>query len=440
MYDYSEVLALLDRSDRFHDDIVEAFSKMTEEGAIAESTSAQILSLLKRTFASYNPSPMIVELDLDGNITYANKHFVERSKYPHDELMGQNINIFKNSHNPTGIYQDIWNHMEDKKAWLGELRNSAADYSSYWIETCICPVLGDDGEIIKYWSLSYDITDRVAVRLELESKNEELEDSMKYAKRIQKTILPEKSTMNKALEDFFVIWKAKDIVSGDFYWFTSTIDKVFIAAVDCTGHGVPGAFMSLIGYNLLNQIVIQRRIHTPGLILTELHKGVRAALKQDAQDSKSRDGMDLSLVAMDRFDNRVQFAGAHNSLYWWCEAEQELKRVRADKMAIGGEQMEDERIFTNHEIYVEDGDCIYLFSDGFVDQFGGPDDKKFGTKRLKNLIRKHHEEPMKVQRAKFNIEWRDWIQDDEQIDDVTLIGIKFSGDDEEKKLTSKKGE
>ena len=438
MYDYSEVLTLLDRSDRFHGEIEEAFGQMTEEGAIAESTSAQILGLLKRTFSNYNPNPMIVELDMDGNITYANHHFISTSKYPQEELIGQNINIFKSSHNPDGIYQDIWNHMEDKKAWLGELRNTAKDYSSFWIETCICPVMDSDGNTIKYWSLSYDITERVAVRLELESKNDELEDSMKYAKRIQKTILPDKSQMKKALDDFFVIWKAKDIVSGDFYWFTSTIDKIFVAAVDCTGHGVPGAFMSLIGYNLLNQIVIQRRIHSPGLILTELHKGIRQSLKQDVEDSKSRDGMDLSLVAIDRFDNRVQFAGAHNSMYWWHEGE--LQRVRADKMAIGGEQMEDERIFTNHEVYVDPGDSIYLLSDGFVDQFGGPDDKKFGSKRLKNLIRKHHHEPMKVQRAKFNLEWRDWIQDDEQIDDVTFIGIKFSGDDEEKKLTSKKGE
>jgi serine phosphatase RsbU (regulator of sigma subunit) len=321
--------------------------------------------------------------------------------------------------------------MEEQRSWRGTLRNTAKDFESYWIDSCICPVLDNEGKTIKYWSLSYDISDQIKVQQELEDKNNELMDSMRYAKRIQKTILPDKKTMDKTLDDHFTIYKPKDIVSGDFYWTTSTIDKVFIAAVDCTGHGVPGAFMSLIGYNLLNQIVIQRRIHTPGLILTELHKGVRATLKQDSSDSKSRDGMDITLVAIDRFDDRIQFAGAYNPLYW--HDQKELHIIKGDKMAIGGEQMEDERVFTNHEIEIKPGDCIYLTTDGFVDQFGGPEGKKFGTKRLKELIEENWHEKMTVQRALFNLKWKDWIMDGEQIDDVTIIGIKFTDEEEGEK-------
>jgi PAS domain S-box-containing protein len=427
MYDYQEVLALLNRSDRFHEELERSFDRMSQSNGQGDKddVSAQILTYLKEHFTHYNLNPMIVETDLDAVITFANKAFIEATGYTEDELIGQNINILKSSHMHPGIYTDIWNHLDAGKPWRGQLRNTTKNYESYWIDTVIAPVFNENGETVKYWSLSYDITEQIRIQEQLEAKNHELMDSLKYAKRIQRTILPGRKEMEKVLPEHFTIYKPKDIVSGDFYWFAATLDKIFVAAVDCTGHGVPGAFMSLIGFNLLNHIVIQRRIQNPGLILTELHKGVRQSLKQEAQDSRSRDGMDLSLVCIDRYEDRLQYAGAHNPLYWWSYAENDLKVVKGDKMAIGGEQMEEERIFTNHDLEIQENDCIYLFSDGFVDQFGGPEEKKFGTKRLKNLIRDYHDEEMKIQRANFNLVWKDWIDDREQIDDVTLIGIRL---------------
>jgi PAS domain S-box-containing protein len=423
MYDYQEVLALLNRSNRFHDELNRSFDAMLQSNGTDSTQSKMVLDYLKDHFGNFNLNPMIVETNLDGVITDANEHFAQAAKYTLAELKGKNINILKSSHMHPGIYTDIWNKLKAGKPWRGQLRNTCQDYDSYWIDTVICPVYDDDGNVVKYWSLSYNITDQIKVQEELEFKNNQFEDSLRYAKRIQRTILPDPKEMDKALPEYFTIYKPKDIVSGDFYWFTATIDKVFVAAVDCTGHGVPGAFMSLIGFNLLNQIVIQRRIYNPGLVLTELHKGVRSALKQDASDSKSRDGMDLSLICIDRYDNRVQFAGANNPLIWVNKGE--LNVIKGDKMAIGGEQMEDERHFTNHEIEVDDQDALYLFTDGFVDQFGGPEMKKFGSARLKKLIEENHHEKMSVQRAMFNIVWKDWMGDDEQIDDVTLIGIRI---------------
>lgn len=422
MYDYSEVLAMLERSNRFHSELEESFNQMLDGDA---GESRAILGKVQELVGHHNLNPMILEVDLEGKITYANEHFLAASKYELEDLLGQSAEILKSSHEEPGKYQDLLNHMENRKPWHEKLVVTANHYESFSVETVVSPVMDASGNITKYWALAYDITEQTSTEQELKNKNTELEDSMKYAKRIQRTILPDKKTMDKVLDDYFTIYKPKDIVSGDFYWFNASIDKVFVAAVDCTGHGVPGAFMSLIGFNLLNQIVLQRRIQAPGLILTELHKGIRQVLKQDAQDSKSRDGMDLSFLVIDRFEDRVQFAGAYNPLYWWSTAKNELVIIKGDKMAIGGEQMEDERTFTNHEIEVKPGDCLYLFSDGFVDQFGGPDNKKFGTKRLKTLIEENHHEKMSVQRALFNLTWRDWVQDDEQIDDVTLIGIKI---------------
>jgi len=181
--------------------------------------------------------------------------------------------------------------------------------------------------------------------------------------------------------------------------------------------------MSLIGYNLLNQIVIQKGIHEPGQILTELHNQVRATLKQDAADSKSRDGMDVCMVAVCKYVNKFEYAGANRPLL--ILKGDEIIEIKPTKYAIGGEQMDEERTYQNHEFKYEPGDTIYMFSDGFVDQFGGPEFKKFSTKRLKEIILANRHESLSTQRALFNIVWKDWKGDDEQTDDATMIAIRF---------------
>lgn len=422
MYDYQYVLKQITKSDKLKEELEASLDKLAQNGQKHEE-SAAVLDWVVSHYQKFHPSPLICETGKDGVITHVNKEFAELAEYEPEEMIGQNINILRSSKMEQGLFTDLWNHLSEGRPWQGQLQNRTKNLSTYWVDTLISPVFDENREVSGYWSLSFDISGPMAQQEEVEHAKHDIEESLRYAKRIQKTILPDKSEMDEVLEDYFVLYKPKDIVSGDFYWFVKTVNKAFLAVVDCTGHGVPGAFMSLIGYNLLNQIVLRQNIHQPGEILSELHRQIRQTLKQDQDDSKSRDGMDVSLVVFDRYGEHVEYAGAFRPLYWWNG--EELIEIKGDKMSIGGEQLEDDRIFTNNEFEVDSEQVIYMFSDGIVDQFGGPEGKKFSTKRLKNLITQNHHESMSVQRALFNLVWKEWKGDDEQIDDVTMMGVRF---------------
>lgn len=424
MYNYEEIRKLLQDSRSNKDALLEKIESL--KTVSQPSNVHQIISQMGAHFGMYNPTPLWLETDLEGVILDVNEEMCRVSGYSREELVGQKASIIQSSNTEFGKFTDLWNTITSGKAWKSELQNRRKNYESYWVDILIAPVLGNDGTPQKYFSLSYDISELMHQKEEVEAKNMEMLESIKYAKRIQKMIMPSKREMDEEWDDYFVIYKPKDLVSGDFYWFKSTLNMVFCAVVDCTGHGVPGAFMSLIGNNLLNQIVLQQGITQPGRILSELHKEVRATLKQDEEEegrTPSRDGMDVSLLVFNKFDNEVMYAGANRPLMWVHDGE--LQEVKPDKMSIGGEQLEEERIFSTHMLEAEEGDVFYMFSDGIVDQFGGPDQKKFSTKKLKELMKENYQEKMSIQRAMFNLVWKDWKADGEQIDDVTLIGYRF---------------
>ncbi len=421
MYNFEEVIKLVDRTNQIERDLNDYIQQNSVNGLTQEDTT--ILKKLLSHLKIFHLEPIIAQTDLKGNIIYVNDEFLRISKYSKDEIIGQNIRILRSGHMPAGVYQDLWTNILLKKPWIGELKNRAKDYENYWVSIFVAPIFDSAGEIVSFWSVAFDITNQKKQEEENEAKQNDILESLRYAKRIQRTILPDKKAMDEVFDDYFVVFKPKDIVSGDFYWFNQVVDKAFVAVVDCTGHGVPGAFMSLIGYNLLNQIVLQKNIHKPGQILTELHNQVRATLKQDAADSKSRDGMDVCLVVINKYDDKFEYAGANRPLF--MIKNNELIEIKATKFAIGGEQMEEERTYENHELEYESGDSIYLFSDGLVDQFGGPDFKKFSTKKLKQVLIDNKDEPMSTQRALLNIVWKDWKGDEEQTDDVTMIAIRF---------------
>ncbi len=423
MYDYAYILNLIDRSNRLQEELGRSIDRLHSGGA--NTNVNLILDRLIEHYQSHHPAPMIVETDLSGVITYVNNEFARVSKYTPDELIGENINILRSSTMERGVFTDIWNNITEGRPWRGRLQNRNKNYETYWIDTLIMPVLDDEGEVVKFWSLSFEITEIVRNQEEAENKSKMVAESLKYAKRIQMTILPSNKILDEYFDDYFILYKPKDVVSGDFYWFAKTIDRVFIAAVDCTGHGVPGAFMSLIGYNLLNTIVLRQNILDPGKVLSELHRQVRHALKQDQDGSKSKDGMDVALLSIELYQNKFHYAGAFRPLFYVKEGE--FQTIDGDKMSIGGEQLEEERNFTTHSFEYQPGDLVYIFSDGIVDQFGGPDNKKFSTKRLRTIITENLSEKMSVQRALFNLAWKDWLNDGEQTDDVTMIGIRLTG-------------
>ena len=282
----------------------------------------------------------------------------------------------------------------------------------------------DEGENLEsVLVVSHDITKRKLIELEIQNKNKKINDSINYAKRIQGAILPNTNIINKTLSDSFILYKPKDVVSGDFPWYVKVGDEIYIAVVDCTGHGVPGALLSLIGYFLLNDIVRSRKVSNPGLILDQLDEGVTTTLRQDQDDSKTKDGMDIALCKVNTYKKTVEYAGAHRSLYVMKKGK--MEEIKGNKFAIGGGIYKNQTNFTNTKLKLGKGDSFYFCSDGFPDQFGGPKNRKFGPKRLREIIIQVHSKSMQDAYKRFDDEWEGWKADEKQTDDVLLIGIKF---------------
>jgi serine phosphatase RsbU (regulator of sigma subunit) len=261
----------------------------------------------------------------------------------------------------------------------------------------------------------------VAQKEELAQKNKDITDSIEYAKRIQVAILPPVIPFSET----FVLFKPKAIVSGDFYWLVEKDDKEFIAAVDCTGHGVPGAFMSIIGHNMLNKIVKEYGILKPSDILNHLDREVNNTLQQSAQEKNIvKDGMDMTLVCYNRKEKLLEFSGAYNPIYLIRNGE--LTETKGDRFTIGRSVTDtQEKIFTNHTIKIKEGDTIYLFSDGYADQFGGIARKKFKSAPMKELFLKIQDKKMEEQKSILDSTIEEWRGDIEQIDDILIIGRRF---------------
>lgn len=266
---------------------------------------------------------------------------------------------------------------------------------------------------------------------EIEEKNKDITGSITYAKRIQQAILPEEEMISKYLNDFFIFFKPKDIVSGDFYWFhyNTELKSVLFATADCTGHGVPGAFMSMIGTDILNHIVLEKKIFKPSDILTELDKGIRYALKQDKAGAESKDGMEMALIswqlAVDSLQSKkinLQYAGAMRSLI--IVRNNSFEEIKADKISLGGNYLETEAVFTNKAISLEKGDSLYMYSDGFGDQFGGEKTKKFSTRKLKELLLSISQKPMPEQKKILEETFESWKGRNDQMDDVLVVGLR----------------
>lgn len=279
----------------------------------------------------------------------------------------------------------------------------------------------------------------------IEEKNKDITDSINYAKKIQEAILPKEEERKNLLENSFVLFKPKDIVSGDFYWMHERDGKILFMAADCTGHGVPGAFMSMIGSSLLNQIVGEKKIFMPDQILNQLRIEIMKALKQTGAEGESKDGMDASLCLYDKINRKLYFSGANNSMYLVRknkdnnnDDDKDLKvalenesfrlyEIKPDKQPIGFYL--EQTPFTIHELYIRQEDTVYVFSDGYEDQFGGPKGKKFMSKKFKEFLLTIQNKTINEQFSLVDETIENWKNYDgkkyEQNDDILVIGVKF---------------
>lgn len=255
----------------------------------------------------------------------------------------------------------------------------------------------------------------------IEAQKNEITDSIRYAKRIQNALFPPCESISDSLKDFFILNKPRDIVSGDFYWMAEKEDKVVVAVADCTGHGVPGAFMSMLGIAFLNEIVNKTVTLRANEILNQLRGNVIRSLHQTGKDNEARDGMEIALCIIDFKQGKVQYSGAFNPLY--IVRNNEIIELKGDKMPIGIYNDEEES-FSNKKLELREGDTLYMFSDGYVDQIGGPRRKTFRSKYFKELLLANSEKSMADQYKILEQTIEEWRGEIEQIDDVLVMGIR----------------
>lgn len=273
----------------------------------------------------------------------------------------------------------------------------------------------------------------------MNAQNKLITDSITYAQRIQNAILPSPGLLEKVMPEHFVLLKPKDIISGDFYWVKEVNDHLVIVGADCTGHGVPGAFMSVLGITLLNDLIGDRCYDAPCNILEQLRLKLKEMLAQDGGREEQKDGMDMALAIFNRTTRELHFAGANNPLYLFRDAKQvadpelqaytsirnndyQLYEFKGDKQPIGAHW--EERSFTNHSVRLRENDSFFIFSDGYVDQFGGEQRKKFKSTNFKSLLLSLQDKSMEHQKRILEDTFEAWKGDEEQIDDVSVIGVR----------------
>lgn len=362
----------------------------------------------------------VIILDPNGNLEWVNRAFRTLSGIEDDgmdELVGKpvtNLNGFTEFASTFDVCRN------EKKSVQYESSMVTGSGESKWHSSTITPILTESGDINKFIIIDTDITTQKVSEQIIQQKNIEITDSINYARKIQEAILTSEDFWQKSFAEHFVLYKPRDIVSGDFYWAYETHDgKKIWAVADCTGHGVPGAFMSMVGNSLLNEIVIENKIEQPDLILNQLRKQLIRTLRQDEDGAKSQDGMDMAICCLDH--GKLSYSGANNPLFLMREGK--LNVFPPDKQPVG-QYYGDLQPFTNQEIDIEKDDLVYLFTDGYVDQFGGNNNKKFLKRRFVNLIETVCTEPLKKQREILDQTIEEWRGEFEQVDDICVVGVK----------------
>ncbi len=374
---------------------------------------------------SDNSPDIILRIDLNRIVFYANPAIESYTGGKAEDFNKKHLNEVGLDDEIVTTIDTIAEEVKKNKTKIQKEVNFSFEEIKRVMNLNAIPEFNEEGRLETILFILHDITELKKIEEEVKEKNAKITDSINYAFRLQNAILPSQKLIKQSFPDSFMFYLPRDIVSGDFPWMFEKDDDIYIAAIDCTGHGVPGAMLSLIGYFIMNQILNQPHVLSPGEILNQLHKGVQQTLRQDKEGASARDGMDVALCKVNFKEMELQFSGAHRPLYLVRDGE--LIETRGTRSAIGGipKEGKPEPNFENHIFKIQKNDCIYFFSDGLPDQFGGPEGRKYFPKRIKEHIIVNKDMPMSQMYNLFKKDYQVWLGDEVPIDDVLLIGIRF---------------
>lgn len=355
-----------------------------------------------------------------GRVLWLNEGYTKMHGFTLDELQDvENLDLLGEQAN-IDIQQlvNVW--YGDKQPITYESLNKTKANKDIWVQTTLTPILGEGGKIDKMIAIDSNINALKQAEKEILIKNQDITSSISYAKRIQEAMMTPFNILTDHYKNSFIFYKPKSIVSGDFYWMTYRHDKLVVVCADSTGHGVPGAFMSMIGMSFLNKIVNEKGFVSPAIILNRMRMNIINHLHQDVNEPTTSDGMDMSVITIDIRNNHLEFAGAMNPVV--IVRKDDFIELKPDRMPVGYFDNED-RPFSATTLKLEPNDHIYMYTDGFYDQFGGKSGAKMKSQRFKNILTKASNEPVGNQKKFIKDEFNAWKGNHSQVDDVLIMGI-----------------
>ncbi|MFW5792913.1 MAG: PAS domain S-box protein [Bacteroidota bacterium] len=374
---------------------------------------------------SDNSPDIILRIDLNRQFFYANPAVESFTGIKAEEFHKKHLNEIGLNKEITVFMDETVEEVKKSKKKVHKEVIFHVNDDNLTMNVNAIPEFNEDERLETVLFILHDITELKKIEQEVKEKNTKITDSINYAFRLQNAILPSQKLIKQYFPDSFMLYLPRDIVSGDFPWFFEKDDDLYIAAIDCTGHGVPGAMLSLVGYFTMNQILSQPEVLSPGEILDQLHRGVQKTLRQDKDGASARDGMDVALCKINLKKMEMEYSGAHRPLYFVKDGE--LVEYKGTRSAIGGipKEGKPQPKFENYVLNIEKDTSIFFFSDGLPDQFGGPEGRKYFPKRIREKIIENIDSPMSQVFNVFKQDYYEWLGDGTPIDDVLIIGIRF---------------
>jgi PAS domain S-box-containing protein len=373
---------------------------------------------------SENSSDIIIRVDIFSRCTYINPVIEEYTGFAKNSFINKPISNTEMDQAVISVLKRMLEEASVSKVKKAEEILFSTITGVKVMQVNAIPEFSENGETESVLFVCHDITEAKAREEIIRKKNKSISDSINYALNIQSALMPTEENLRKVLPNSFMVYKPKDVVSGDYPWLFKNNDLIFIGAMDCTGHGVPGAMMSIIGHFLQDAIINQNTELNAGDVLNKLHVNVVEKLKQSEPGSKINDGMDAAFCRINLKKRELDFAGAHRPLYHVSKGV--MTEIRGDKFPVGSTQYRNRKDFTNNTIKIKSGDAVYFMTDGFPDQFGGPTGKqRFTSERVGQLIKENTHLSIFQMGNLFKKAYDEWKMDINQLDDVLVIGLKF---------------